>query len=107
MKSRAIISFFIVLGIVFFFQSAATAEDMIFFDANGNRIDQEQYQQYVSKREKSMEVTLKDGYDLKADGTYDPIELRKRRIEQWRKMRAHFNPESLPHKIEKPLEEKN
>jgi hypothetical protein len=33
--------------------------------------------------------------------------LRKKRIEQWRKMRAHFNPDSLPHKIEKPLEEKN
>lgn len=107
MKSRGFISFLVVLGVVFFCQSIALAEDAVFFDANGNRIDQKEYQQYVSEREKTMEMTLKDGYGLKADGSKDPIELRKRRIEQWKNMRSHFNPNSLPYKIEKSLEGKN
>jgi hypothetical protein len=35
----------------------------------------------------------------------DPVKLREKRIEQWRIMRSHYDPESLPSKIEKTSEQ--
>jgi hypothetical protein len=105
MKKRQFISLLVVLGAVLIYQPAVAADDMVFFDSNGDRLDQAQYQQYVSERGKTIGMELQDGYGLRADAGTDPIKLRKRRIEQWKKMRSHYNPGSLPHKIEKPREE--
>ena len=102
MKKIRSISFLAVLGILFFCQPAVAADDVVFFDANGNMMDPAQYQQFASEREKTIETALQDGYGLSADTGKDPIKLRKHRIEQWKKMRSHFDPRSLPHKIEKP-----
>jgi hypothetical protein len=71
------------------------------FNIDGMAIDKVQYEILASEREKSVSMTLENGYSVDAGIWKDPIKLRKKRIEQWKQMRAQYNPESLPHKIEK------
>jgi hypothetical protein len=55
----------------------------------------------ASDREKKLGMKLRnDGYHENSEVWIDPIKLRKKRIEQWRIMRSHYNPDSLPKKIE-------
>ena len=71
------------------------------FNIDGMAIDKVQYEILASEREKSVSMTLENGYTDDAGIWKDPIKLRKKRIEQWKQMRAQYNSESLPHKIEK------
>ena len=54
-------------------------------------------------REKTLSMKLRNGYSVKSNVWKDPIKLRKKRIEQWRIMRSHYSPDSLPKKIENSL----
>ena len=71
------------------------------FNVNGLAIDKVQYEILVSEREKAVSMKLENGYNEDAGIWKDPIKLRKKRIEQWKQLRAQYDPESLPHKIEK------
>ena len=70
------------------------------FNADGLEIDKTQYEILASERDKNVGMALEKGYNAGAGVWKDPIKLRQKRIEQWKQMRAQYNPESLPHKIE-------
>lgn len=107
MKKTLFVNFFAILFFALLYQPALVFGDTIFFDPDGKIIDKAQYELNASDREKILSIKLRDGYDNKSDVWKDPIKLRKTRIEQWRIMRSHYNPESLPAKIEKPLPKNN
>ena len=73
----------------------------IYFDMNGNVVNKSQHAQLVVEKEKAVGLELTSGYASESKGWKDPIKMRKRRIEQWKKMRAKYNPASLPAKIER------
>ena len=77
--------------------------DTLFFDLNGKAIDKTQYAQNATDREKTIGMKLGNGYNVDPPAWKDPIKLRKKRIEQWKQMRSHYSPDSLPSKIETPL----
>ena len=85
-----------------FYQPAFVRGDIIFFDSDGNIVDKTKYEQIASERGKILSKNLSNGYGAISKNLKDPIKLRKKRIEQWRIMRSHYNPESLPIKIENP-----
>jgi len=101
MKISAFIFFFVFLLLTVLHQPAIVFSDTANFDADGQAIDKVQYEILASERDKSIGMALENGYDADASVWKDPIKLRKKRIEQWKQMRAQYNPESLPHKIEK------
>ena len=107
MKNTRVVSFFAILFFALLYQPAFVSGDTIYFDPDGNVIDKTQYALNVSDREKTLSIKLSNGYDMNAHVWKDPIKLRKMRIEQWRIMRSHYNPDSLPAKIEKPLPKSN
>ena len=102
MKNRRLIHLFSVLFFALIYQSTFVFGDTIFFDLDGNVVDKAQYEQKASEIDKYLSMKLKDGYNLPSNGWKDPIKLREQRIEQWKIMRSHYDPESLPHKIEPP-----
>ena len=55
----------------------------------------------VLDRDKAVNMKLEEGYKEPPDVWKDPIKLRQKRIEQWKEMRSQYDPDSLPHKIEK------
>jgi hypothetical protein len=100
MKNTLRINFFAILFFALLYQPAFVFGDTIFFNPDGNVIDKAQYELNASDREKTLSIKLSNGYDINSDVWKDPIKLRKIRIEQWRIMRSHYNPDSLPVKIE-------
>lgn len=84
----------------FIFSSTTLGNETLYFDFQGNVIDKPQYDQMVISRDKVISSNLEDGYVLESQKWKDPIRLRKARIEQWRKMRSFYDPNSLPFKIE-------
>ena len=100
MKNTLRINFFAILFFALLYQPAFVCGDTMFFDLDGNVIDKTQYEQNASDREKTLSIKLSNGYDINSDVWKDPIKLRKTRIEQWRIMRSHYSPDSLPVKIE-------
>ena len=71
-----------------------------YFDKDGTMIDKEKYEAVSSDRMSTVKAQLKDGYGGSFPASTDPIKLRKKRIEQWAKERAQYDPKSLPNKIE-------
>jgi len=100
MKKRLSINVFAILFLALFFLPAFIFGDIIYFDTDGNVIDRAQHELIAMDREKTLSIKLINGYDEKSNAWKDPIKLRKKRIEQWRIMRSHYNPDSLPAKIE-------
>jgi hypothetical protein len=100
MKNTLLINFFAILFFALFYQPTFVFGDTIFFDFDGNVIDKAQYEVIASDREKTLSMKLRNGYNVKSNIWKDPIKLRKKRIEQWRIMRSHYSPDSLPIKIE-------
>ena len=100
MKNTLLINFFAILFFVLFYQPTFVFGVTIFFDFNGNVITKAQYQVIASDREKNLSMKLRNGYNVKSNVWIDPIKLRKKRIEQWRIMRSHYSPDSLPIKKE-------
>jgi hypothetical protein len=100
MKNTLLINFFAILFFALFYQPTFVFGGTIFFDFDGNVITKAQYQVIESDREKNLSMKLRNGYNVKFNVWKDPIKLRKKRIEQWRIMRSHYSPDSLPIKIE-------
>ncbi len=107
MKNTRLIKFIAFLIFSLCYPAAFVFSDTLFFDPDGNVIDKARYERNASDREKTLRIKLKDGYDINSAVRKDPIKLRKTRIEQWRVMRSHYDPDSLPSKIEKPLPQSN
>ena len=57
------------------------------FNIDGMAIDKVQYEILASQREKSVSMTLENGYTDDAGIWKDPIKLRKKRIEQWEQIK--------------------
>jgi hypothetical protein len=102
MKNVLLINLFAILLFALIGQPAFAFGNTIYFDLDGNVVDNSQYEKAVLGREKRIGMRLQDGYNEKSNGWKDPIKLRKNRIEQWRIMRSHYDPDSLPNKIENP-----
>ncbi len=107
MKNTLLIKFFAFLIFTLWYPAAFVFSDTLFFDPYGNVIEKTQYELSASDREKTLSIKLRDGYAIKSAAQKDPIKLRKTRIEQWRIMRSHYDPDSLPSKIESPLPKNN
>jgi len=100
MKNKLLINFFAILLFAFFYQPTFVFGVTSFFDFDGNVINKAQYEVVASDREKKLSMKLRNGYNENAYVWIDPIKLRKKRIEQWRIVRSHYSPDSLPIKIE-------
>jgi len=100
MKNKLLINFFAILFFAFFYQPTFVFGVASFFDFDGNVINKAQYEVVASDREKKLSMKLRNGYNENAYVWIDPIKLRKKRVEQWRIMRSHYSPDSLPIKIE-------
>ncbi len=87
--------------LAFIFSPAVLFSGTIYFDLNGNVVDNLRHEQIVVDREKFISKELSSGYTPESKYWKDPIKLRIRRIEQWKSMRAMYNPLSLPSKIER------
>ncbi len=100
MKISALVTFSIFLLLTVLYQPAPVFSEANNFDDDGLSIDKVQYEILISERDRNINMELEDGYKKDTGIWKDPIKLRKKRIEQWKQMRAQYNPESLPHKIE-------
>lgn len=100
MKNTLLINFFAILFFALFYQPTFVFGVTFFFDFDGNVINKAQYEVIASDREKKLSMKLRNGYNENSNVWIDPIKLRKKRIEQWRIMRSHYSPDSLPMKIE-------
>ena len=87
--------------LAFIFSPAVLFSGTIYFDHKGNVVDNLRHEQIAVDREKAISQELSSGYTSEPNDWKDPIELRIRRIEQWKSMRAMYNPESLPSIIER------
>ena len=101
MKNTLLINFFTILFFALIYQPAFVLGDTIYFDVDGNVINEAQYVQTASERENNLRMKLRNGYNVKSNDWKDPIKLRKKRIEQWKTMSSYYNPDSLPKNIEK------
>lgn len=101
MKTSALITFSVFLLLAVLYQPVVVFGEDDNFNTDGLAIDKVQYEIMASEREKNVSMELENGYQKDAGIWKDPIKLRKKRIEQWKQMRSHYNPESLPYKIEK------
>ena len=106
MKSTLLTNFFAILLFTLIYQPAFVSGDTIYFDVDGNIVNQAQYEQTKTDRDKNLSIKLRNGYNVKSNDWRDPIKLRKKRIEQWRIMRSHYNPDSIPRKIENTSKKK-
>ncbi|MEN8246328.1 MAG: hypothetical protein ABFS43_15675 [Thermodesulfobacteriota bacterium] len=97
-KKLFIIITFILLVVTFL--PTALFSTTVYYDFNGNAIENYRYKQTVVDRDNAIKSELKYGYTSEIKDWKDPIKLRKRRIEQWKDMRSSYSPESLPSKIE-------
>ena len=105
MKNTLLINFFAILFFALFYQPTFVVGVTIYFDSDGNVITKAQYQAAAADREKNLSMKLKNGYNAKSNVRKDPIKLRKKRIEQWRIMRSHYSPDSLPVFLDNSLTE--
>jgi len=100
MKNTLLINFFVIFITALLYLPTFVFGDTIHIDSEGNTIDKAKYELIASEREKNLGIKLRNGYNVKPDAWKDPIKLRKIRIEQWKNMRAMYNPDSLPSTIE-------
>ena len=97
--TKSITCIAVMLG-VFVLSPTMVVGSTVYFDSAGNVVDKTQHEQMVAEREKSVNLALGVGYSAEPAGWKDPIRLRQKRIEQWKQMRATYDPGSLPSKIE-------
>jgi len=100
MKNTLLINFLVIFFTALLYLPTFVFGDTIHIDSEGNTIDKAKYELIASEREKNLGIKLRNGYNVKPDAWKDPIKLRKIRIEQWKNMRAMYNPASLPSTIE-------
>ena len=100
MKNTLLINFLAILFFALFYQPTSVFGATFFFDFDGNVINKAQYEVNASDREKKLSMKLRNGYYENSNVWIDPIKLRKKRIEQWRIVRSHYSPDSLPIKKE-------
>jgi hypothetical protein len=100
MNYTLLINFLVIFFSALLYQPIFVFGDTIHIDSEGNTIDKEKYELIASEREKILGIKLRTGYNVKHNDWKDPIKLRKIRIEQWKNMRAMYNPDSLPSTIE-------
>lgn len=86
--TRLVQSMFIVL--LFLYAMPALAGEVVFYDNKGKLIDQTEYKKIVKERSQKIERIMQEGYGNNAMKLEDPILLRKRRLEQWKKYREHL-----------------
>jgi hypothetical protein len=102
MKKSLVFGFLVILYLAVLHQPTLVfSESTSNFNPDGLAIDKVQYEIMASERDKAVNMELEEGYKETPDVWKDPIKLRKIRIEQWKEMRSQYNPDSLPHKIEK------
>jgi hypothetical protein len=102
MKNKQWIGLFAVLFFALIYQSTVVFGDTVYFDLDGNVVSKAQYEQTAAEKAKYLGAKLRNGYGVSSKDLKDPIKLRAQRIEQWKMMRSHYDPDSLPHKIEPP-----
>ncbi len=78
-------SMFIVLFLLY--ALPALAGDVVFYDNKGKLIDKIEYEKIVKKRAQKIDKIMQDGYKDNTMKLEDPVLLRKKRIEQWKKYR--------------------
>ena len=102
MKKLLVFSFLIILYVAVLHQPTLVfSESTSNFNLDGLAIDKVQYEIMVSERDKAVNMELEEGYKETPDVWKDPIKLRQKRIAQCKEMRSQYDPDSLPHKIEK------
>ena len=101
MKNTLLINFLVIFFTALLYLPTFVFGDTIHIDSEGNTIDKAKYELIASEREKTLGIKLRNGYNVKSNAWKDPIKLRKIRIEQWKNMRAMYNPDSLPSTIER------
>jgi hypothetical protein len=72
----------------------------VYFDSEGNVVEKDRHEQIAAERGEALNQELRSGYPAEQASWKDPIQLRQRRIEQWKDMRSKYDPGSLPSKIE-------
>ena len=76
-------------GVIFFaliaFNSPAMA--VTYFNSEGKKIDELEYEKAKNKRSPEIQKILADGYGEENTNFKDPVLLRKKRIEQWKAYR--------------------
>ncbi len=87
MKSkRFITSAFILLFLFYAFPSFAG--DVRYYDTKNNTVGKAEYEKIIKKRAVKINRIIKEGYSDSTVTLEDPILLRKRRIEYWKKISA-------------------
>ena len=86
MLRRTSICLIAVFGLVVF-SLPVMAEGIRYFDAQGNAIEKQQYEQLKKAREASVAPIMRDGFGEKASRIADPIKLRQKRLAQWERYR--------------------
>lgn len=82
---RLVKTMFIILFLLY--AIPALAGDVVFYDNNGKLVDKAGYEKSVKERSQKIERIMQEGYGGNAMKLEDPILLRKRRLEQWKKYR--------------------
>jgi len=86
MVKRLIIKFmFIILFLLYALPSSAT--DVSYYDQRGELIEKAEFEKLVNKRAGKIDRIMREGYGDSSMKLEDPILLRKKRIEQWKKYR--------------------
>lgn len=75
------------IGLFLLYAIPALAGEVAFYDDKGSLVDKTGYEKIVEKRSQKIERIMQEGYGNNAMKLEDPILLRKRRLEQWKKYR--------------------
>ena len=65
----------------------SSAADVRFYDQRGKIIEKAEYEKLLNKRAGKIDRIMREGYGVSSMKLQDPILLRKRRMEQWKKYR--------------------
>lgn len=84
-KKRLAQSVFIILFLLG--AIPALAGDVVFYDNKGKLMDKAEYEKIVKERSQKINRIMLEGYRNNTMKLEDPILLRKKRIEQWKKYR--------------------
>ena len=86
MTTKRLVKFmFIILFLLY--AIPALAGDVVFYDNNGKLVDKAGYEKSIKQRSQKIERIMQEGYGDNTMKLEDPILLRKRRLEQWKKYR--------------------
>ena len=83
---RSILSSSVII-FLFLLLNFSPASGTSFYDANGKKIDEAEYEKIIGARKSNTYRIQKEGYGDNATSLKDPVLLRKKRIEQWKLLR--------------------